>query len=56
MNEKHMLHLERPYLFSKIHMCDAKIAKVADLAQFGYLSLAFSLFRSHVTYLNYQNC
>ena len=35
------------YLFSKVHICDSKIAYLDDIAQFGNLTLWFALFRSH---------
>ena len=37
------------YLFSKVHICDAKIAYLDDIAN-SEITVWFALFRSHVIY------
>ena len=38
------------YLFSKVHICDAKLAYLDDVANLEILPLWFAFFRSYVIY------
>ena len=38
------------YLFSKVHICDSKIATLDDIANLEILPYALHFFRSHVIY------
>ena len=42
------------YLFSKVHICDAKIAYLDDIVNLEILP--YGLHFSEVIYLNYQRC
>ena len=51
-NEKNVTYVTLcgAYLFSKVHICDAKIAYLDDITKFGNLTLWFALFKSHFIY------